>query len=281
MSDLPPEIAEMPLTATEPTETPAPTAESRTDLDMLKEIFEQYSTSDEARKHVNEVAKGKNRFNKTFSKPNCYKAINKKCQFSGEKGKIESHEATAKLGEGEDIEIIPETETSQQQPPELTNNPYATESTATYPTGTYDAVKAELRPIQERAVKGIVNNVFEIVGLKGGKGDPLISDQESTDTITLLPYILKKVTKKDLDQEGFENLSIALHLANIASKAVNRRMQNKPKDKSLGIQTEPPKQAPTETPAPQPVAETPKTEIEVPPDERNKQFLTTLGKMER
>ncbi len=275
--------------------TPEPT-NTRTDSDMLKEIFEQYPTAEEAKKHVNEVAKGENKFNRKFSKPNCYKAIKKKCNFKGDKPKVSSHEATASIPEGEEIELPIEPDT----PTQTTSTHFEDESGIpepqpyNQPFTNYEAVKAELQPIQERSVKGLVNNVFDMIGVKGeGKNGVGITDQESKDTITLLPYILKKITKGEMNQETYENLTIGLHVGNIATKAIKSKVADRTNKELKKIFAEQPTTTQKITPAPQPAPapepkpeQTPETKPEQPAinitsnDSRNTPFLKAMEKMQ-
>ncbi len=213
------------LTA-QPTPAPETEGEAKTDTAKLIEIFSVYNTAEDAKAHINDVATGKNKFNQPFSKPLCYKAINKKIRFKGDAGKIESHEATAHFGEGNEMPIEQEQKATAEAP-EVTEPPSYGEAPPGQ-FGSYEAVKAELTPIQERSVKGIVDNVFSIAGLKGdgkGEGTPFLTDQESKDTVTLLPYVLKRAIKADMTQDNFELLTIGMHVGNLATKAAKVRIE--------------------------------------------------------
>ncbi len=222
------------LTETPTAPTPAAQTPLRTDFDMLKEIFEQFPTAKEARRHIAEVATGHNKFNRTFGESSIRKVIAKKCNFRGDPQRIESREATAHIGAGTEMEI-PQEATATAEPEQVNEQPERTlyPSGEVTPTpsmqfGAYDDVKAELAPIQERSVKGILDNVLSIAGLKGdgtGDGTEFLTAQESRDTVTLIPYILKKAMKTEMTQENYENLTLGLYAANLTSKVVKRRIE--------------------------------------------------------
>lgn len=245
------------------TETPEPTPAAltplRTDSDMLQEIFEQFSTAKEARKHIKDVAAGQNKFNQTFGESSIRKVIAQKCKFKGDAGKIESREATAHIGAGSEMEIQPEATSTAEAPTQEQADQYMTPEATPQNFGSYEAVKAELQPIQERSCKGILENVFSIAGLKGeGKDSEILTDQEGKDTVTLIPYILKKVMKTDMTQDNYETLTIAMHAGNLVSKVVKKRIE---KGKMFKEQKpEAAQQIPTmglPTPAAEPTPETP------------------------
>jgi hypothetical protein len=121
----------------------------------------------------------------------------------------------------------PPTATAEAPTPEPAPS-YSPEPTPYQQFGSYEAVKAELTPIQERSVKGIVENVLAIAGLKsdGKEGDPILTDQESKDTVTLIPYILKKAMKTEMSQDNFETLTIGMHAGNLVSKVVKKRIES-------------------------------------------------------
>jgi hypothetical protein len=256
------EVFNLTETPTEPT--PAIPTPERTDFSMLQEIFEQFPTAKEARKHINDVAAGRNKFNRTFGESSIRKVIAQKCHFKGDAGKIVSHEATAKIGAGNDIPI--QQEVTQEATAEPTAPTASPSETPSMPYGSYEAAKAELEPIQERSVKGLVDNVFSIAGLKGeGKddGEAFLTDQESKDTVTLIPYILKRVTKTDMTQDNYELLTMGLHTANIVSKVAKKRIE-----KGKLLKKENPA---TKTEIPNPAQPTPTQEKETPPTEPTEQ----------
>jgi hypothetical protein len=221
-------------------EAPESIAAERTDTDMLQEILEQFSTSKDARKHIKEIATGNNKFNKTFGESSIRKCISQKCKFKGDAGKIVSHEVTAKIGAGNEMEIQPEATADPEAPTQTTEQPTqkgdgtaeksyqgTPDTSQSYQNfGSYEAAKAELTPIQERSVKCILENVLSIAGLKGeGKDNEILTDQETKDTVTLIPYILKKAMKTDMTQDNYETLTIAMHAGNLVSKVVKKRIE--------------------------------------------------------
>lgn len=241
-----------------PTESTAPDEPVKTDLDVLKAYFKQFPTVKAARAAVNDFMEREKAKGNTYSKGNCYKAVRKleeEGAFKGEKPRMKKQEPVTKIPEPDEMEITVEDETAPAEPEQpFIHHEDLGQGLPPMPLQPqpFNNTKAELEPIQERGFKNIINNVFEIVDVKGNGGEKLVTDQEAKDTVTLLPYIIRRLSKKELSEESYIDLTIGAHVCGIASKALLARLKQR---KTQPSKPEPPAE-PTPTPEPTPTQPT-------------------------
>jgi hypothetical protein len=235
----------------------------KTKLDQFKELLAQYPTAEEAKTHIKEIAK------KLDCAPSLgYKAVKRIEKFGAPKHKPK--EPTVKIPEAKP-EAIPEPEEEEVEEIEVEEEAPAERPAELPPTSTME----KLMPIFERAVGRLFNQTIELVS--GSK--EMLSEQEAKDTATLLPILLYRMTKTQLNEDQFIDATCITHFGAIVVRVIKTKVNEwrAKKEKEKIVQPPPTPTPEPEPPKPEQPAEPTEAEIEAKKREQRPDFLKKLS----
>lgn len=231
----------------------------KTKLDQFKDLLAQYPTAEDAKSHIKEIAK------QLDCAPSLgYKAIKRIEKFGAPKHA--AREPTVKIPEAE-AEEIPE------QPEEAEEITVEEEALAPAPEAAPTDTMAKLMPIFERAVGRLFNQGIEL--LSGSK--EMLSEQEAKDTATLLPILIYRLTKTQLNEDQFIDATCVTHFGAIILRVIKTKVNEwRAKKKEEKVVQPPPAPAP-EPEKPAEPKEPTEAEIEAKKREQHPNFLKHLS----
>jgi len=282
MSDVPNHNAETEVEVTqEPEPTPEPTPqyipEPKSKTQDFKERLEQYADRETAKAHIKEIAL-KLRCKNALG----YKAL-KLIVFANEKGQPPpAQEPTARIPVqapepfAETTETPTEAQVTEPPPGLALEAPTPTEAPAHV---AISPTVAKLEPILERSVKRLFNSVIEQIS----GAQETLTDQESRDTAILLPIMVFRLTKVNLSEDQFIDMTCVTHFGSIILKVVAPKLKAllKPKPEAPEPKTRNRKEAKPE-PTPEPDKQTtlpvePPAEPTAQEKPKGKELLEKLG----
>lgn len=233
---------------------PQPPQPEKTKLEQFKDLLAQYPSIEEAKSHIKDIAK------QLDCAPSLgYKAIKRIEKFGAPKS--QAKEPTLKIPAAQEEEIPAEEE-------EIVVEEEAPTAPAA-PTTTMD----KILPIFERAIGRLFNQGIELIS--GSK--EYLSDEEAQDTATLLPIIIYRLTKTELNEDQFIDATCITHFGAIVLRVVKVKVNEwRAKKKEEKIVQEPKPEAPKEEP-PQTPKEPTEEELEAKKREQRPNFLKTLS----
>jgi len=254
MSELSSQTDEIEIPAQAPEPTPEP--EQKTKTQLFKEALEQYTDRETAKTHIKEIA----------DKLQCRKSLGykvlKDIVFKNEQGQPPpAQEPTARIPE-QPPEPFPETPTEQPAEAQVTEpEPY--EPVAPTEAPAHVAISptvAKLEPILERSVKRLFNSVIEQIS----GAQETLTDQESRDTAILLPIMVFRLTKVNLSEDQFIDMTCVTHFGSIILKVAAPKLKAllRPKPET---EPKPRKQKPPEPDKAQTILEPPAEPAELEP----------------
>jgi len=250
------------------TQQPQPT---KTKLDQFIDALSQYPNIDEAKTHIKDIAKD------LECAPSLgYKAIKRMKKrglgfAAGAKPQIEPKEATLKIPEVE-TEEIPETPEEPETIIVEEEQPTASTPEVIAPNDTM----AKIMPIFERSIGRLFNQGIEL--LSGSK--EVLSEQEAKDTAVLLPIIIFRLTKTELNEDQFIDATCITHFGAIVLRVVKTKIkeykQRKKEEKEKPVAVPPPAAAQPETPKEEQPKEPTEAELDAKKREQKPSFLKKI-----
>lgn len=261
---------------TEPTPQPA----EKTKSQLFKEALEKYSDRETAKTHMKEIA-DRLQCRKSLG----YKVI-KDIVFPNEKGQAPpATEPTARIPEAtpEPLPETPEPTPTDQAPAQaqITETPQEIQPLET-PAEisahvTVSPTVQKLEPILERSISRLFNSAIE--QLSGAK--QALTDQEAKDTAILLPIMLYRLTKTNLSEDQFIDLTCVTHFGSIVLKVVAPKLKEwfkRTPEKPRNRKPEKPETDPSQQQLPvEPLAPEPTPEITAPEKPKGEKILQQLG----
>jgi hypothetical protein len=246
MSDVPNQTEEtvVEISQEPETQTETPQTEPKTKTRLFRERLEQYADRETAKAHIKEIAKDLQCKNALG-----YKAL-KDIVFPNEQGQPPpAQEPTARIPE-QTPEPFPETPTEQPAEAQVTQVTEVTEQPLEAPAHVaISPTVAKLEPILERSVKRLFNSIIEQIS----GAQETLTDQESRDTAILLPIMVFRLTKVNLSEDQFIDMTCVTHFGSIILKVVAPKLKALLRPKPEAPE---PKRKPKPEPAPEPDKQT-------------------------
>jgi len=220
-----------------PEQPPEPTPE-KTKTQQFKEALEQYTDRETAKTHIKEIA-DKLQCRKSLG----YKAI-RDIVFKNEQGQPPpAQEPTARIPE-QPPEQFAETPTEQPAEAQVTETPQefpALQASTEAPAHVaISPTVQKLEPILERSVKRLFNSMIEQIS----GAQETLTEQESRDTAILLPIMVFRLTKVNLSEDQFIDMTCVTHFGSIILKVAAPRLKEFFRPKPEAPEPKPRKQKP-------------------------------------
>lgn len=215
--------------------------EAKTKLQQFIDRLAQYPDKETAKTHIVEIAKDLD-----CAKSLGYKALKRVEKFMP--AGMEAREPTVKIPAPREGEIVIEEEAAPAETVTAEGK-----ETIEQPALEPSSVVEKITPIFERAVGRLFNRGLE---LASGTKETL-TDQEAKDTALLLPIMIYRFTKIQLNEDQMIDATCVTHFGAIALRVVNTKLQERRERKKHEPIVEAPPAPPKEEPKPEPKPETP------------------------